>query len=281
MTRRRFTVDRHTKIERRLTAGRSVREIARALGCSRRTVREVRRDGLRTAPGRTTGEPPWMAQVDWPAVLHEVGFGHPLKFIWEERAQPLTTYPNFWKQFYRKFPDRKQASVTARDFAPGERVEVDYAGDPLAWVDVRTGELHRAWVFVAGLGCSQLLFAWAADDMKSHNLSLSPPPACRRRSLFECLLDRRNRRLRQRLANLRHQSILHLLMQQWPDLAQRLRVSDEDEGGHLFTVDAAIELPGQLLRKRSLIGLLACRLWRAIAGGPCVDKVCGGELADG
>jgi Mu transposase, C-terminal domain len=168
MARRRFTVDRYTEIERRLTAGRSVREIARALGCSRRTVREVR-DGLRTAPGRATGEPLWMAQVDWPAVLHEVGLGHPLKFIWEERAQPLTTYPNFWKQFYRKFPDRKQASVTARDFAPGERVEVDYAGDPLEWVEVRTGELHRAWVFVAGLGCSQLLFAWAADDMKSRN----------------------------------------------------------------------------------------------------------------
>ena len=168
MARRRFTVDRYSEIERRLTAGRSVREIARALGCSRRTVREVR-DGLRTAPGRASGEPLWMTQVDWPAVLHEVGLGHPLKFIWEERAQPLTTYPNFWKQFYRKFPDRKQANVTARDFAPGERVEVDYAGDPLAWVDVRTGELHRAWVFVAGLGCSQLLFAWAADDMKSRN----------------------------------------------------------------------------------------------------------------
>lgn len=168
MARRRFTVDRYTEIERRLTAGRSVREIARALGCARRTVREVR-DGLRPAPGRTSSEPLWMAQVDWPAVLHEVGLGHPLKFIWEERAQPLTTYPNFWKQFYRKFPDRKQASVTARDFAPGERVEVDYAGDPLEWVDVRTGELHPAWVFVAGLGCSQLLFAWAADDMKSRN----------------------------------------------------------------------------------------------------------------
>ena len=168
MARRRFTVDRYTEIERRLSAGRSVREIARALGCARRTVREVR-DGLRAAPGRTSSEPLWMAQVDWPAVLHEVGLGQPLKFIWEERAQPLTTYPNFWKQFYRKFPDRKQASVTARDFAPGERVEVDYAGDPLAWVDVRTGELHQAWVFVAGLGCSQLLFAWAGDDMKSRN----------------------------------------------------------------------------------------------------------------
>jgi transposase len=168
MARRRFTVDRYTEIERRLRAGRSLREIARALGCSRRTVREVR-DGLRVAPGRTAGDPLWMSQVEWPAVLHELGLGHPLKFIWEERAQSLTTYPNFWKQFYRKFPELRQATVTARDFAPGERVEVDYAGDPLEWIDLRTGEIHSAWVFVAGLGCSQLLFAWAAEDMKSRN----------------------------------------------------------------------------------------------------------------
>jgi transposase len=168
MARRRFTVDRYTEIERRLSAGRSVREIARALGCSRRTVREVR-DGLRSAPGRTAGDPLWMSQLDWPAVVHELGLGHPLKFIWEERAQSLTTYANFWKQFYRKFPELRQATVTARDFAPGERVEVDYAGDPLEWADRRTGEIHSAWVFVAGLGCSQLLFAWAAEDMKSRN----------------------------------------------------------------------------------------------------------------
>jgi hypothetical protein len=70
-------VERYTEIERRMIAGRSVREIARALGCSRRTVREVR-DGLRTTPGRASGEPLWMTQVDWPAVLHEVGLGHPL-----------------------------------------------------------------------------------------------------------------------------------------------------------------------------------------------------------
>jgi transposase len=168
MARRRFTVDRYTEIERRLRAGRSLREIARALGCSRRTVREVR-DGLRSAPGRTAGDPLWMSQLDWPVVLHELGLGHPLKFIWEERAQSLTTYPNFWKQFYRKFPELRQATVTARDFAPGERVEVDYAGDPLEWIELRTGEIHPVWVFVSGLGCSQLLFAWAAEDMKSRN----------------------------------------------------------------------------------------------------------------
>ena len=31
-----------------------------------------------------------------------LGLGHPLKFLWEERDQHLTSYLNFWKQFYRK-----------------------------------------------------------------------------------------------------------------------------------------------------------------------------------
>lgn len=167
---RSVTVDRFKEIERRLADGRSVREIAQALKCSRTTVREIR-DGARVSPAvrKTTPDPLWMSQVDWAQVRHDLGLGHPLKFVWEERAQSLTSYPNFWKQFYRKFPELREATVIAREFAPGERVEVDYAGDPIAWLDLRTGELCEAWVFVAGLGFSQLLFAWAAEDMKSRN----------------------------------------------------------------------------------------------------------------
>lgn len=161
-------MDRYQEIERRLRAVRGLREIARSLGCSRRTVREVR-DGLRGAPGAMPPSPLWTRQVDWNAAREELGLGHPLKFIWEEKAQSLTSYSNFWKHFYRRFPGLRQASVTAREFAAGDRVEVDYAGDPIEWVDRTSGEIHKAWVFVAGLGFSQLLFAWAASDMKSRH----------------------------------------------------------------------------------------------------------------
>ncbi len=170
MARRILTVDRYGEIGRRLQEGRGVREIARALGCSRRLIREIRA-GLKGSPDapRALADPLWMSQLDWPAIIHDLGLGHPLKFLWEEKAQQLTSYSNFWKQFYRKFPEYRQASVTAREFAPGERVEVDYAGDPFEWVEFKTGEIRKAWVFVAGLGFSQLLFAWAAEDMKSRN----------------------------------------------------------------------------------------------------------------
>jgi hypothetical protein len=170
MSRRTLTVDRYQEIERLLAAGRGVREITRALKCSRRLVRQIR-DGLHSSPEqpKAIADPLWMAQVDWTGIVHDLGLGHPLKFLWEEKAQSLTTYSNFWKQFYRKFPQYRQAAVTARDFDPGERVEVDYAGDTLEWIDLSTGEIRKAYVFVAGLGFSQLLFAWAAEDTRSRN----------------------------------------------------------------------------------------------------------------
>jgi len=167
---RSMTVGRYEEIRRRLAEGRGVREIARALGRARATVREVR-DGARVSPDapKSSSDPLWMRQLEWPPIIHDLGLGHPLKFIWEEKAQHLTTYPNFWKRFYRKFPQYRQASVTAREFEPGECVEVDYAGDTLEWIDLKTGEIRKAYVFVAGLGFSQLLFAWASEDMKSRN----------------------------------------------------------------------------------------------------------------
>jgi transposase len=166
---RSVTAGRYEEIRRRLAEGRSLREIARALGCSRDTVREVRNGRPSPDTPKPLADPLWMLQLNWPAIIHDLGLGHPLKFIWEEKAQQLTSYSNFWKQFYRKFPQYRQAAVTAREFEPGERVEVDYAGDALEWIELKTGEIRKAYVFVAGLGFSQLLFAWAAEDMKSRN----------------------------------------------------------------------------------------------------------------
>src|SRR5687768_1318938 len=101
---RSMTVGRFEEIRRRLIDGRGVREIARALNCSRDTVREVR-DGLRHSPDapKACADPLWMLQLDWLAVIHDLGLGHPLKFIWEEKAQQLTTYSNFWKQYLQGY----------------------------------------------------------------------------------------------------------------------------------------------------------------------------------
>lgn len=76
---------------RRISEKRSIREIARALGCSRRWVRQIQAGSQATpeAP-RTRGDPLWMSQVNW----------------------SLTSYPNFWKQFYRKFPQYREPPLS-------------------------------------------------------------------------------------------------------------------------------------------------------------------------
>ena len=53
---RSMTVGRYEEIRRRLAEGRGLREIARALNCSRDTVREVR-DGARQSPDAPKSPP--------------------------------------------------------------------------------------------------------------------------------------------------------------------------------------------------------------------------------
>lgn len=168
MARREMTVERFAEIKGLIELGQSDRQIARALGCRRTKVAEIRRGEARDpAKPKIFKGPLWAEQVDWDNVKEELGYKHPLKFIWEEKAQSITTYPNFWKVFYKKFPHLRQALSVPRDFAPGERAEVDWAGGKVEWIEARTGEIHEAVVFISTLGYSQLIFAWAAESMKS------------------------------------------------------------------------------------------------------------------
>ena len=96
-----MTVGRYEEIRRRLAERRGGREIARALGCARGTALKVR-DGLSQSPESTQAHR--RSVVDATAgVAHDrsrSGLGHPLKFfIWDEKAQHLTTDSNFWNQF--------------------------------------------------------------------------------------------------------------------------------------------------------------------------------------
>jgi hypothetical protein len=99
MARRKLTVDRHEEIKRRLADGRRLREIATALGCSRRLVRQIRDGDRLTHETAASPDPLWMSQLEWPVIIHELGLGHPMKFIWEERAKALITVQKFLKTY--------------------------------------------------------------------------------------------------------------------------------------------------------------------------------------
>ncbi len=167
MARRALSMAVVEEIKRRLSLGHLEREIARSLQCSRNTVRKVREGTYQSS--LQPEDRPWVDQVVWDTVLSDLKLGHPLKFIWQEQASGITTYSNFWKYFYQRYPELKSATVTPREFEPGDRSEVDWAGGKIPWVHARTGQLQEAPVFIAVLGFSQLLFATAKEDMKSRN----------------------------------------------------------------------------------------------------------------
>lgn len=171
MARRKMTVDRFKEIRRLIEAGKSDRFIAKALGCRRSKVSRIRlgADQIEDVNKVSLAAPLWVEQVDWDTVLGEVGRGFEIKKIWEEKSAHVTTYPNFCKQLHKRYPNLMKASVTLREFSPGERCEVDWAGDKIEWMDVHTGEIHEAHVFIGALGFSQLLFAWAAENEQSVN----------------------------------------------------------------------------------------------------------------
>lgn len=54
-----------------------------------------------------------------------------------------------------------QDVVMRLTYTAGERMFVDFSGDTISWVDPATGEVHKAEVFVAVLGCSGMLYAEA------------------------------------------------------------------------------------------------------------------------
>jgi Mu transposase-like protein len=169
MARRVLTVDRHEEIKRRLADGRSLREIATALGCSRRLVRQIR-DGERlTHETAASPDPLWMSQLEWPVIIHELGLGHPMKFVWEERAKELVSYPNFWKQFYRKFPQYREATITAREFEPGSAWKSITPAIRSSGTRSRPAKSTKPMCSSPGSASANYSSPGAAEDMKSRN----------------------------------------------------------------------------------------------------------------
>jgi transposase len=163
------------EIERLISEGHRDRGIARSLHCRRSLVSNVRR-GLCTAELLTRAKrddhklpPGWALKIDWEAVERDLRGGHQIKRIWEEVAEPLTSHPNFFKYVKAKYTLLLRATVTLREFKPGEYCEVDYAGDKIGWVDLATGEIREAHVFVGILSFSQKIFAYAAENEKKVN----------------------------------------------------------------------------------------------------------------
>lgn len=167
MSRKELTVDRYNEIKRQLELRVPVIQIAHNLKCTERTIRLIRDGVLSPQTGsKVIAGPIWSEQMNWPSVLEHALSGHPFSLIWSEVAKDQVGYKAFLDQFHRRYPHYKRAFVVHRHFDPGERCEVDYAGDKVEWICTKSGEVQRAVVFVGILGFSQRIFAEASVDQK-------------------------------------------------------------------------------------------------------------------
>ena len=159
-----LSMAQYEDIKQKIKQGLTDRQIAKSVGRRRSTISEIRSGKYKFEDQNKL--PGWMSLVNWDEILKDIGLKHPLSLIWEESAQQLTSYSNFTRYLHKKFPQLKVQNYTHRYFNPGERVEVDWAGDVVEWFDPQSGKINKAYIFVGCLGYSQLIFAKAYSSMK-------------------------------------------------------------------------------------------------------------------
>ena len=161
-------------IKQKIANNLSDREIARTLKKRRSLIAEIRSGSFK--PDFGVRSPKWAAGLNWEEILKEIGHCHSLKDIWSEAASEVISYEQFTRHLHQRYPFLKREFVVPRDFKPGERVEVDWAGDQIPYIHPKNLKVEQAQVFIGILGYSQLVFAHATatqqkpDFFQSHRL---------------------------------------------------------------------------------------------------------------
>jgi transposase len=170
MARRPTSMLKQNEIKRLKENGMSVRAIARALKCSRKTIKKYLKEQGEAQANQRIETPLWAIELDWDEINkdHAVN-GVPLNVLWEERNEEgkiPVQYPGFWKQYHKRFPDLPKTMV--RFFEPGSRVEIDYC-DGINIVNPATGELTKTHLFSGVLCNSRYTYAEFSLSQKSQD----------------------------------------------------------------------------------------------------------------
>lgn len=163
-------------------SGLSMRQVAAALGVSKSTVSDIamyaRDAGVDWPLASTLGDDELQARLYPPARPRSSTRQEPdYATLHQELKRPGVTLQLLWEEYragageaayrYSAFCDKYRAWVkrqkrSMRQVHPGgERLFVDYAGHTVPVIDVATGEIRRAQVFVAVLGASNYTYACA------------------------------------------------------------------------------------------------------------------------
>lgn len=166
-------------------AGLTAREIGRSLSISHPTVlsylSRARAEGLGwplpeglddAALERLLSAPPAASspsdrpQPDWAQIHQELKRkGVTLQLLWEEYREdhPSGYQRSQFCNLYRQFAKKRDLPMRQVHKA-GEKLFVDYAGHTVPVIDVFTGEIRCAQIFVAVLGASNYTYAEAAHS---------------------------------------------------------------------------------------------------------------------
>ena len=112
---------------------------------------------------------------DYPYIHAELARkGVNMTLLWEEYCTKCNadgTVPYIYTQYCEKYRQWARATkATMRiQHKPGDIMEVDWAGATVDIHDSVTGEVSKAYLFVAVLPCSCFTYAEACDDMKLEN----------------------------------------------------------------------------------------------------------------
>lgn len=110
-----------------------------------------------------------LKDVDWESICQWLNNKHVNLLV---AYEPLLSqkpsfdisYPYFCRKYREWRKENKGAPViTNNTYIAGEKMEIDYSGDLLPWIDEH-GEIHKAHIFVACLPYSGYLFAYATAD---------------------------------------------------------------------------------------------------------------------
>ncbi|WP_454060739.1 IS21 family transposase [Elizabethkingia ursingii] len=175
-------------------SGYSNRKIALSLGLNKETVNRyvsrVKQDNL---PIKA------LLGLEDPVLEYRLFGGHPaysdhrfehfkelLPYLEQEMRRKHVTLKLLWEEYIQDYPKgysltqfrfhynqhtgaRKNTTVLRDNYSPGEKLYVDFAGDTMHYVDIVTGELIKAQVFIACLPMSDYGFALAVPSQRSED----------------------------------------------------------------------------------------------------------------
>jgi transposase len=166
--------------------GLSLREIGQACNCGKSSVSEVlgRADkaGIRWPIGLTDKQ--LMSALYPPVESKTLPLEPDMDYVFNEMKKKSVTLMLLWEEYkrmhpagimysqfcdrYRNFKKHNKISMH-KEHKAGEEVEVDWAGDTMSYVEPSTGEIKKAFLFVAVLPASSYPFVYAYGDQKTPN----------------------------------------------------------------------------------------------------------------